>query len=180
MQKSSIIAMSFVLGLGGCTSEQILKTSEQLFKTSEALFDSPPQTGVHFSASKIPDTDAEKRRILSSNTTVINRKLYSIDYHALLRSGDKIGNGIFGALTNHKGDIINTKDGQILSNRNDHTNLFTIDNKIFLLTQFEDRPAAIYLTELEQNPITGMLTPLNTKPLDGSDQIKMKVKFITT
>jgi len=167
-KKQIIIAISFVLGLGGCTSEQLLKTSEQVLKTSEALLNTIPQTGVHFTPSKIPENDAEKRSILTSDKIIINGKSHLLNYQPFLRSGDKIGNGVFGALTDRKGNIITTKEGQAISNRNDYTNLFTIDNKHFILNQFEDRPGAIYLTEVEQNPISGILTPLNTKSIDLS------------
>jgi len=162
MQKKVIIlAISFSLGLSACSPQQILRNSE-------ALLNIVPQQGVHFTPSKVPETDAEKRSILTADSIIANGQKSPLTYRTLARSGDKIGNGIFGALVDHKGNPITTNEGLTISNYNDYTNLFTVENKIFILNHFEDRPGAIYLTEVEQNPITGILNPLNTKPVDLS------------
>lgn len=86
-----------------------------------------------------------------------------------MRSGDKVGDEIFGALYDINGKLITTKDGSPrISNDNDFSSLHTYGDKIFMISHFETRPAAMYITELNQDKTTGKLSPVNTKNIDFS------------
>jgi secreted PhoX family phosphatase len=122
-----------------------------------------------FAPVKVPETDAEKRAILVSNTVTINDKNYPIDFHTLLRSGQQVGEAVFGQLIDSQGKPLVAEDGSpYISNDNDFSSLIPVGKKIFMVSHFESRPAAMYITELEQNPETGRLTAISTKPADFS------------
>ncbi len=124
---------------------------------------------IEFSPVKVPETDAEKSSILASNSVKINDETYKIGYHTILRSGDKVGDRIFGQLIDSNGNPILAEDGSVkISNNNDFASLLPIGNKLFMVSHFESRPGAIYITELNQNLKTGLLTAVNTKPADLS------------
>ena len=52
-------------------------------------------------------------------------------------------------------------------NSNDFSSLLPVGDKLFMISQFETRPAAMYVTELEQTE-NGQLKALNTKNIDLS------------
>jgi len=122
-----------------------------------------------FAPVKVPETDAEKRAILVSNSVNIDDKNYNIGFHTLLRSGQQVGENIFGQLIDSQGNPLKAEDGSpVISNDNDFSSLLPIGNKIFMVSHFESRPGAMYLTEIAQDSTTGLLTALNTKPIDLS------------
>lgn len=122
-----------------------------------------------FAPVKVPETDEEKRAILVSNSVTIDDKEYNIGFHTLLRSGQQVGENIFGQLIDSQGNPLKAEDGSpVISNDNDFSSLLPIGNKIFMVSQFESRPAAMYITELAQDSTSGMLTAISTKPADFS------------
>ena len=127
--------------------------------------------GIEFSSVKAPETDAEKADILASSSVKMNGsdEAVKIGFHTILRSGDKFDGGIFGQLIDSKGDPILSEDGTAkISNNADFSSLLPIGNKLFMVSNFENRPGAIYITELNQDKQTGLLTAVNTKPADLS------------
>lgn len=123
---------------------------------------------IEFSEVSVPISDQDKRIIRASDNVKINGKDHKIGYNTLVRSGDKVGNGIFGALYDVNGKIITTKDGSPrISNDNDFSSLLTYKDKIFMVSHFESRPAAMYVTELSQDK-NGNLKAINTKNIDFS------------
>ncbi|WP_281529464.1 PhoX family protein [Campylobacter hominis] len=126
-------------------------------------------TDIEFNEVKIPLSDTEKRAINASDGVKISGKEYKIGYNIIMRSGDKVGDEIFGALYDINGKLITTKDGSPrISNDNDFSSLHTYGDKIFMISHFETRPAAMYITELNQDKTTGKLSPINTKNIDFS------------
>lgn len=126
-------------------------------------------TDIEFNEVKVPLSDTEKRAINASDGVKISGKEYKIGYNIIMRSGDKVGDGIFGALYDINGKLITTKDGSPrISNDNDFSSLHTYGDKIFMISHFETRPAAMYITELNQDKTTGKLSPVNTKNIDFS------------
>lgn len=126
-------------------------------------------TDIEFNEVKIPLSDTEKRAINASDGVKISGKEYKIGYNIIMRSGDKVGDEIFGALYDINGKLITTKDGSPrISNDNDFSSLHTYGDKIFMISHFETRPAAMYITELNQDKTTGKLSPVNTKNIDFS------------
>lgn len=126
-------------------------------------------TDIEFNEVKVPLNDTEKRAINASDGVKISGKEYKIGYNIIMRSGDKVGDEIFGALYDINGKLITTKDGSPrISNDNDFSSLHTYGDKIFMISHFETRPAAMYITELNQDKTTGKLSPVNTKNIDFS------------
>ena len=124
---------------------------------------------IEFSPVKVPETDAEKRSILASESVKINDKSHKIEYHTILRSGDKFSDIIFGQILDFESNPILSKDGNTrISNNPEFSSLLPIGNKLFMISHFETRPAAMYITELHQDLKTGLLTAVNTKPADFS------------
>lgn len=124
---------------------------------------------LSFEGVKVPQTDQEKRSILASPQVTVDGKSYPIGYHVIARSGQRIGKGIFGQIFDKEGKPVYNKDGSVkISNSNDFASLIKKGEKLFMVSHFETRPAAVYITELEQNRETGDLKPLWTRNIDFS------------
>jgi len=127
------------------------------------------ETTLIFSEVGVPTSDVEKRSILASNKVTIDEKEHAIGYNTILRSGDVVGGGTYGLVYDKHGDAVKAKDGSLkISNSNDFASLIKKENKLFMVSHFETRPAAMYITELNQNKETGKLTPVWTKNIDFS------------
>ncbi|MCU0726038.1 MAG: DUF839 domain-containing protein [Planctomycetes bacterium] len=131
-----------------------------------------PQGGdgaIEFVEVPTPTTDLERRSVLASPSVDVDGKSHTIDFETILRSGEQRGTGIFGLLYNKMGEPLQQADGSlVISNDNDHSTLLDVHGKLFMMSQFESRPAAFYLTEMHQNADSGKLTALSTKPVDFS------------
>lgn len=145
--------------------------------TTEALLElSLKQQPVGFLEVPTPVTDAEKRAILASDYAVVETNSYDIaeiGFHTILRSGEYASDTddfAFGTIVDENGAAVTATDGSLdISNSNDFASLLTpVGGGLFMVSHFEDRPAAMYLTELEQDPATGLLSALRSKPLDFS------------
>lgn len=106
--------------------------------------------------------DAAKRAVTASATVTINGATAPLAFHTIFRTGDKLGDQTFGALTDKDGTPI----GQTSANP-DFTSLLPVGDKLFSVSHFEENPAALYLSELTQGS-DGNLTAVSTKPLDLS------------
>jgi len=112
--------------------------------------------------------DAAKRAVIASDSVEIDGTQYAIGYHLLARTGDKIGDGTFGALTDRNGNVVKSEDGsEHISVDTDFTSLIPVGDKLYSITHFESRPGAMYISELSQDA-DGMLTAISTKPVDFS------------
>ena len=145
--------------------------------TTEALLAlSLKQQPIGFLGVETPTTDAEKRAILASELAIVETNSYEIaeiGYHTILRSGDYAAptdEFAFGTIVDQNGDAVVATDGSLdISDSNDFASLLTpAGGGLYMVSHFEDRPAAMYLTELNQDPATGLLTAVRTKPLDFS------------
>ncbi|KFA86875.1 alkaline phosphatase PhoX [Archangium violaceum] len=130
----------------------------------------PAGTGksLSFTPVNAARTDAEKRAVYASPKARVNGQEFSIQYETVLRSGQPVGEHIFGRMTQKNGSPVKNTDGSdFISPTNDFSALIKAGNRLFELTQFEISPAAMYLTELRQSP-DGKLTALSTRPIDFS------------
>lgn len=120
----------------------------------------------------IPTNDLDKRSVLTSQFGILDGEKFDIDYHTIMRSGDKPSwwSLPFGTLIDSEGQVIRGEDGSVLqSNDNDFSSLIKGKHgELYMVSHFESRPAAMYLTELKQSPVTGELKALRTRPLDFS------------
>jgi secreted PhoX family phosphatase len=135
---------------------------------------------IQFEGIDNADTDAEKRQVRASKSVTVDGKAYAIGYKALLRSGDQPGRGRklpaqwrdtrFGGLVDIKGNPVQNVDGsRRISQSNDFSSLLDLGSKgLWMVSHFEDRPAAMYLTGLKQDKETGELTAIKTRPIDYS------------
>lgn len=123
-----------------------------------------------FSPVPFPTTDKSKREIVASSSVTVDGHKYQIGFNNLMRSGDKVGNGVFGLLLDQKGKpVVNELDGsKSISVDNDFSSLLQVGDKLYMVSHFETRPAAMYLTELKQDPKTGKLSAVDTKNIDFS------------
>lgn len=136
--------------------------------TKSTMANNPTMHDIKFSGVAVPTTDSEKRKIFASNQIEVDGKKTKIAYNTILRSGDKVGNGVFGLVFDKDGNPIKEKDGSLkISNSNDFSSLLPIGKKLFMVSHFETRPAAVYVTELNQDK-DGKLTAVNTKNVDFS------------
>ena len=91
-------------------------------------------TDIEFNEVKVSLSNTEKRAINASDGVKISGKEYKIGYNIIMRSGDKVGDEIFGALYDINGKLITTKDGSPrISNDNDFSSLHTYGDKIFMI-----------------------------------------------
>lgn len=107
---------------------------------------------ISFAPVKVPTTEQEQRSIMASRSVTVNGKTSAIGYNTILRSGQKRGNGVFGQLFQKDGMPLKAEDNSdVISNDNDHSSLLTgEDGKLYMVSQFESRPGAVYVTELRQ------------------------------
>lgn len=121
---------------------------------------------IKFAPVDAPKEDAAKRLVNVSPTVTIDGDAIKTQYHVIARSGDKIGDTEFGVLTDASGAALRDGDGKpIVSNDADFTSFLPVGGKLFSLTHFESRPAAMYLSELKQDS-DGNLTPVSSRPVD--------------
>ena len=141
-----------IVGCGGDSNKAVSKLSK-----------------ISFSEAAVPITDLQKRSILASDKVTINGKEHAIGYNTIIRSGQEVGGGTYGLVYDQNSEVITAKDGsQKISIDNDFASLIKKDNKLFMVSHFETRPAAMYITELNQNKTTGKLTAISTKNIDFS------------
>lgn len=124
---------------------------------------------VSFSEVPFAADDAAKRQVLAADKIVIDGTEYAIGYNVLARTGDKLGEGVFGALVDQDGKVVTNEDGsEHLSVDADFTSLLPVGDKLYSITHFESRPGAMYLSELAQDA-DGKLTAVSTKPVEFKD-----------
>lgn len=123
---------------------------------------------IKFVGVDAPSTDAEKREI-SVSQAVVNGQIYGGEYNTLARSGDDIGGVQFGQLVDESGTVLQEEDLSVrISDSNEFTSLLPIGEKLFSVSQFEDRPGAMFLMELDQNAETGALSVSSLSQIDQS------------
>ncbi len=123
---------------------------------------------IAFTGIAAPTDDAAKRLISTSTSVKIDGADHIIGWNVISRSGQKIGDGLFGGQTNAAGKQMFGEGGAALvSDDADYTSLLPINGKLFSVTHFEARPGAMYLSELNQDQ-DGKLTAISTKPIDFS------------
>jgi uncharacterized protein len=147
MKYKTILMMMSILIFSSCS--QI--TPIQKVSKNKSQFNA--NTSIDF-----PHDDISKRAIVSSK---ILNKNYMINYHSLAKSGDKIGNGIFGEIQDIDANALRVSDA------NDFSSLHHVDGQNFMITHFETIPAAMYITKLQQTK-DGRLLTTDTKNIDFS------------
>ncbi len=162
--------MVFLLLLNGC-SQNYPKSSSQHLTTKNR-----PQTAkikikkVIFAEVPLSTSDIDIKSMRVSKTMTLkyedgSEKTFPLKYEKLMRTGDKIGQGTFGLITDIQGNAIKEKDGSAFISKDPDGNSFiSTGGKHYLITHMETRPGSIYKTELQlQNKL---LKAINTAPID--------------
>lgn len=122
-----------------------------------------------FDEVEFPISDQAKRSVQASSKIVVDGKTQAIGFNTILRSGQQVGDQIFGLLVDQDGTPVVNKDGsKHISVDNDFSSLLPIGNKLYMVSHFESRPGAMYLTELKQNKANGQLSAVKTENIDFS------------
>jgi hypothetical protein len=135
---------------------------------------------IAFDSVPYPNTDEDRRDVLSSAKVQVNGIWQPGGFETLIRSGDELPllvgttpstteTAKFGVLIQEDGTkLIDEATGEpAISNSNDFNSLITAGGRLYLVSHFETRPAAMYLTLLQQ-AVDGTLEPVATRPIDFS------------
>ena len=127
------------------------------------------QDALTFAPIDAPETDEAKREVRASPTLTVDGEEQSISYHTILRTGETAGTGVFGQIMDQNGEPIMGGDGApMMSNSIDFSSILQKDGKLYTVSHFETRPAAVYVTEVTRDEDTGELSPVSTAPVDFS------------
>jgi len=126
---------------------------------------------VVFDMLPVAQTDAEKRVAKISPRVRVNGQAHALSYTTLYRSGDKVGETIFGQHIDVSGRPMTGYSKADLpmgiSTSPDHTTLLKKDGAIFSITQFEEGAGMMFISKLITNA-SGDLIPVGLKPIDLS------------
>ncbi len=123
---------------------------------------------IEFAPITTPTEDAAKRQVVVSPSVKIDGKEHALKWNVIARSGQKISGGIFGGLIDQAGSALFDKNGApLVSDAADFTSILPVGGKLYSITHFESRPAAMYLSELSQ-ATDGTLTSVSTRSIDFS------------
>lgn len=144
----------------------MIRTSFLTFTMLSAMGLSAHAAELSFKPVEAPVEDADKRRIVVSPEASIDGKSVSLSYHTLFRSGDRLGEAVFGQLLDQNGKPLVAGDPEA-SNAADFTSLLRVADRLYSITHFENLPGAMYLSELKQDG-AGNLAPVSTRSIDFS------------
>jgi uncharacterized protein len=123
---------------------------------------------LSFTPVAAPVTDDEKRVVVASPEALVGSTLVPLSYVVEARSGDAIGDAVFGRIVDQKGNPVTSEDGsEFVSPSNDSSTIHQVGAKIFEVTHFETQPGAMYVSELAQDA-DGKLSFTSTSPVDFS------------
>jgi secreted PhoX family phosphatase len=117
-----------------------------------------------FSPIGVSTTDEMKRKITTTDTVTINGVSAKIGFSTLARSGDVINGVTFSQLTDQHGNPVKG-ESEYGSVDADFTSLLPRGDRLFSITHFESRPAAMYISEVKQDD-AGNMSFISTKPID--------------
>lgn len=129
---------------------------------------------VSFTPLPFAATDAQKREAVFTDTMDVNGKAVSTSgYQVLFRSGDMIGDTVWGQAIDMDGNPMPAYSRQDLpegvSTSPDHTSLLkTKDGELFTITQFEEGTGTMYISSLDIDNVSGDLVVTASKPVDLS------------
>jgi hypothetical protein len=125
---------------------------------------------ITFTGITAPVTDKEKREVRAATEVTVDGKAAKIGFTALVRSGDKIGDGTFGLVLDQSGKPIIGADGApMISNSTDFSSILQKNGKLYIVSHFETRPAMAYVTEVSKDGDSGELKAVKTSPVNFSE-----------
>ncbi|BBN60125.1 alkaline phosphatase PhoX [Hydrogenovibrio marinus] len=148
----SILSVIVVGGLGALSacSQQPTKPSSQ----------KPARLSVDFQPIAPAVTQQEKDEIRSVKKVTINGQEQAIDYHRLMQTGQQDNGETFGVVKDYQDKVIREADGSAyLCNGTDtgegsgldHVSILQKNENLYMVSQFECGPGAMYVNQLEQS-----------------------------
>lgn len=129
-----------------------------------------PLTQAHalvFEPAPLPASEEQAAQVLASPVYEDSAGRHTLGYQVLMHSGERRDGRIFGQLYDRQGNPLRRPDGSTaVSQKNDFSSLLQVESGLFMLTQFEEIPGALYLSQLSQAPADGRLAVRRTRPLD--------------
>jgi secreted PhoX family phosphatase len=128
---------------------------------------------ISFDPLPLSQDDTQKRQLRVSKALHLtfehNRTVsYPLHYRTLAKTGEKIGSGTFGLLTDSRGKGLKDTEGALrISNNPDGSSLITTHGKAWLLTHMEEAPGAVYQTALSVSKGVAVKAE-DTRPVDLS------------
>ncbi len=125
-------------------------------------------TLVEFKSIDAALTDTEKNSIRATNEVTVAGETQAISYNTLMKTGETNNGEIFGVVKDYTDTVITELDGSaMLCNGTgdkgaagsglDHFSFLQKNNTVYMVSQFECAPGAMYMSELEQ-AMDGKLT----------------------
>jgi uncharacterized protein len=129
-----------------------------------------PLTQAHaltFDPAPLAASEKQAAQVLTSPAYEDSMGRHTLGYQVLIHSGERRDNQIFGQLYDRQGRPLHRPGGgTAVSQKNDYSSLLRVDGSLYMLTQFEEIPGALYLSEVTQDPASGRLAVKRTRPLD--------------
>jgi secreted PhoX family phosphatase len=118
-------------------------------------------TAIKFKSISPAITDAEKNSIRATDEVTIAGEKQAIAYHTLMKTGEANNGEIFGAVKDYTDTVIRKLDGSAMlcsgtgaagvsGSGLDHFSFLQKNGNVYMVSQFECAPGAMYMSELEQ------------------------------
>ena len=126
---------------------------------------------ISFTPVIVPATDEHKAAITASATVTIDGATYPIEYLSMMEGGDRIGNETFGLILGQDNRPVYREDGtRFISSDTDFSSMLQIEfeeiRRLYMITNFESLPGAMYVTRFGQISDLGLLSPSETHNID--------------
>lgn len=159
-------AATLAVSFAGCNSDVNDGTDGV---TTENLFSSKEATKIEFEELSAPVTDEEKMSIRSSAKITLTQdgSTQDISFTKLMATAEVNNGEMFGLLKDYQDKNISFTDGSpyVCNGTNDgdgsgldHSSLLQVNNRLFMVNQFECGIGGMYGMELTQNASTGALS----------------------
>ena len=122
---------------------------------------------VKFEAIEVPTTEATQTTQQASTKAYVNGSEQTISYTTIMTTGTQDNSEVFGQSKDYQDNPITFTDGSpyVCNGTNDgvgsgldYTSFLNVNEKLYMVSQFECQVGSMYMTELEQDATTGELT----------------------
>ena len=125
------------------------------------------KVNVSFSEIEVPTTEATQTTQQASTKAYVNGSEQTISYTTIMTTGTQDNSEVFGQSKDYQDNPITFTDGSpyVCNGTNDgvgsgldYTSFLNVNEKLYMVSQFECQVGSMYMTELEQDATTGELT----------------------
>lgn len=145
----SILSVLVATSLGACSQIETKSTDSK-----------PAKLAVDFKPIALAVTQQEKDEIRSVKQVTVNGQVQNIDYYRLMQTGQQDNGETFGVVKDFQDKVIREADGSAyLCNGTDtgegsgldHVSILQKNGQLYMVSQFECGPGAMYVNQLEQS-----------------------------